>query len=130
MGPNDLLPRLLRLHGALARVAPNGSEHDSSDGDGLTEAYRTLRESARGLVEDMGIPAGDFDREMPQLEHLPEMGRYSRPEAVFGRAHQAATALTRLRTLRGYVEGLLSERVVADDLTPDQVATIERLLVR
>jgi hypothetical protein len=130
MRATDPLPQLLRLHGSVTRVAPSpGTKLTASDAAGLAEAYSSMRVSARRLAIELGVDAEAFDQELPELGGAPfTNGPGMRAQLAL--AEHAASAATRLRQLRGYLEGLLAMSVLTEDLSAGQAAAIERALAR
>lgn len=129
MGPNDVLPRLLRLHGTVARTAPNENVAlTGADAVALTEAYNSIRKSAHGLCEALGIPGQEFDTEFPELEMPTDAFGSTTPRALLRGAGNAATAAVRLRSLRGYLDGLVIMTALTSDLTPEQIKLVQQVV--
>ena len=124
MRPDDPLPRLLRLHGMVARAAPGDrTQLDYSHAEGLTETYVALRDATRALVADLRIDVEEFDRELEPLEPARPIG-HPNPRGIAEASTRAATAATRLRALRGYIEGLITMTALTEDLSPEQIELV------
>lgn len=123
---SDPLPRLIRLHGSVARASPKGGIL-FSHAEGLSETYMGFRTSARELFTELGGAEDEFDAQLPPLEPAPGGGvGAGGPAAMLGRMEYAQTAATRLKTLQGYLEGLLTTTMLTEDLTADQVESVQR----
>lgn len=130
MDATDPLPQLLRLHGSVTRVAPNaGATLTAADAAGLADAYASTRASARRLALALGVDAEQFDEEISDLTPL-QHANMRGPRAQLEQAQHAASAASRLRLLRGYLEGLLAMSVLTEDLSAEQAAAIERAIKR
>lgn len=128
MHPRDPLPRLLRLHGMLARAAPeDGATLDYSFAEGLTESYSSLRTSALALVADLQMDTQEFEVECPTLAAVAPMG-HPDPISITEYKVRAVKAAIRLRALRGYVEGLITMTVLTEDLSPSQVELVRTVV--
>lgn len=120
MNPNDPLPRLLRLRGMVARSVPSdGAKLTFEDAAGLADAYIRLREPVRTFAIGLGIEGTEFDAELPELDRPGDP--YTRPELLMKLASEAKHAAVRLRSLAGYVEGLIEAVVLEEQITMEQV---------
>lgn len=130
MDATDPLPQLLRLHGSVTRVVPADSvKLTSANAAGLADAYTSTRASARRLAIALGVDADEFDQEIADLPPS-RLANIRGPRAQMELAEHAASAASRLRLLRGYLEGLLAMSVLTEDLTAEQAAAIERAIKR
>lgn len=128
MHPNDPLPRLLRLRSMVTHAAPSDKvKPEYSDAKGLTDAYETLRNDCRELVAELQMSTEEFDSKFQALDAVEGVGIGS-PHQMLGLVTQASTAATQLRTLQGYIEGLITMTIVTEDLKPEQIELISRLV--
>jgi hypothetical protein len=109
------------------RVCSQTGEPGHDAATGLTEAYDSVRESARQLAIGLGVPSEEFDAELPTLE-APEPTGAPTPRSMLRRASQAASAAARLNLLTGYLEGLIEMTLLTEDLSPDQIARVRSAL--
>src|SRR4051794_11360984 len=117
MDLNDPLPRLLRLRGMIARsVPPDETQLTTTDAPGLTDAYNRLRLAACETAAQLGLDPDEFDRDLPALREPPDprMTGMITQRAITASAKTAATSL---RSLAGYVEGLIEAVVLEQQLT-------------
>lgn len=121
MDLSDPLPRLMRLRGMVVRAIPsNEAAIGQSAAHGLNESYRRLRDAVAAVAEQLGIPAKQFDTELPSIDPLST--RPSRtPRAVLTLEGEAQTAATLLGQLGGYVEGLIEAVVLEQEISMEQV---------
>lgn len=120
MNPNDPLPRLLRLRGMVSRSVPgDGAKIGYQDAAGLADAYIRLREPVRALATEMGVAGEEFDAELPPHQ-LPSAPRTD-PSLLMQLGSEAARAAALLRSLAGYVEGLIEAVVLDQRLSMEQV---------
>lgn len=94
-----------------------------SDAEGLTDAYETLRGTSKNLVDDLKMSTEEFDSQFQPLEEVQAAGT-GNPRQILKLTTQASTAATRLRTLRGYISGLIMMTTLTEDLKPEQVELI------
>ena len=111
----------------MARRTSPGDKPSQDAAVGLSEAYRSLRESTRQLATELGVSPQEFDAELPVLD-VPEAMTTPSPEAFFGLASHAGVAATRLNLLAGYLEGLVETSLLTEDLGADQVARVRGAL--
>jgi hypothetical protein len=120
MNPNDPLPRLLRLRGMVARSVPgDATELTYKDAGALADAYIRLREPVRKFAVDLGVDATEFDAELPQLA-MPRDPIATRT-VMLKLGSDASRAAALLRSLAGYVEGLIEAVVLEEKITTAQV---------
>jgi hypothetical protein len=100
-------------------VPPEGATLTGSEADGLADAYSRLREASRELASTLGIDAREFDSELPPYE--PAAAGMMGPRALLERASQASHAATLLRSLAGYLEGLIEAVVLDQQISMEQV---------
>jgi hypothetical protein len=121
VNPDDPLPRLLTLHGALANSFPEDHSRIAwTDASGLIDSYARLRLEVISLVEDWG---GDVNR---FAEQFPELSPATTISPAGPRSQQELTARGRtaaglLRQLFGYVSGLFQAKVIEDQVTEEQL---------
>lgn len=120
MNPNEPLPRLLRLRGMVARSVPaDGAKLSYQDAAGLADAYIRLREPVRKFAIDLGVDQTEFDAELPELDRPREP--HTSPDLLMKLGSEASHAASRLRSLAGYVEGLIEAVVLDERITMEQI---------
>jgi hypothetical protein len=117
---NEPLPRLMRLRGMVARsVPPDDAKITHSDAAGLADAYIRLRESVRSVAVDLGADNDEFASVLPPLE--PPRTPSPAASVLLKVASEASRAANLLRSLAGYVEGLIEAVVLEQQITMEQV---------
>ncbi len=120
MDLNEPLPRLMRLRGMVARSIPaDDAKLTYSDAGGLADAYIRLREPVRALAVDLGAAEAEFDAEVPPRQAPPKP--YPGPSVMLQLESEATHAATLLRSLAGYVEGMIEAVVLDQQITMEQV---------
>jgi hypothetical protein len=121
MNPDDPLPRLLALHGALGNSFPEDhSRIDFMDASGLIESYARLQVQVYNLVADWGGDVGRFEEQFPELDFVTNLiptGPRSRQEF----AAKGRTAAGLLRQLFGHVSGLFQAQIIQDEISEEQL---------
>lgn len=101
-----------------ARSIPADEASITGADRGLVDAYNRLRDAVRDVATDLNISEGEFDRELPSLPRASGVGG---PRGMIEGAREAKTAATSLRSLAGYVEGLIEAVVLEQQITMEQV---------
>jgi hypothetical protein len=120
VNPDDPLPRLLALHGALANSFPQERATDFTDAPGLVDSYLRLRAEVYTLVSDWGGDVDRFEHQLPELQPegtVAPAGQRSQQ----GRTARGRAAAGLLRQLFGYVSGLFRAQIIADQVTEEQL---------
>lgn len=118
MDLNDPLPRLLRLHAMVVRITPGDDVTLSGpEAEGLAEAYIRLRDIAHKLAVDLEVDS-DFDAELP-AHQLPRIG--PGPRGVLEMGVAANKAATLLKSLVGWVEGMVQAVALDQRITVEQL---------
>jgi hypothetical protein len=101
-------------------VPPDGADVGSADAPGLTDGFNRLRDSVCEIAAQLGIEPEEFDRELPALPPAadPRTTGMATQRAMIAAAKTAATSL---RSLAGYVEGLIEAVVLDQNITMEQV---------
>ena len=118
MDLNQPLPRLMRLRGMVARTVPPDDATITGADQGLIETYNRLRGAVRELAVSLSIDGQEFDRELPVL---PPVSVAFGPMNVIESAKDPKTAAATLRSLAGYVEGLIEAVVLEEQITMEQI---------
>jgi hypothetical protein len=104
----------------VARGVPSEkSKLSPQDAVALAETYIRLREPVRALAVELGIAGGEFDAVLP--EHEKPRQPYTNPRVLLELGSEASRAAALLRSLAGYVEGLIEAVVLDERITMDQV---------
>jgi hypothetical protein len=121
VNPDDPLPRLLTLHGAVANSFPEDhSRIGFTDAAGLIDSYRRLRLQVSQLVEDWGGDTDRFGEQFPDISPTAVISP-SGPRSQQELTAKGRTAAGLLRQLSGYVGGLFQAKVIADQVTEEQL---------
>jgi hypothetical protein len=103
----------------VARSIPHEGSSITGADLGLIDAYNRLREAVCDVATDLQIDATEFERELPPLP--PSLHSGGGPEHMMYGTQDAKTAATALRSLAGYVEGLIEAVVLDQQISMEQV---------
>lgn len=118
---NAPLPKVLRLRGMVARAVPADTVTlTNTDAQGLTDGYNRLRNSVRSFAIELDLDAAEFDQEFPPLDPVGLPYNVGMGEMQIGTS-RAKTAATLLRSLAGYVEGLIEAVVLDQEISMQQI---------
>lgn len=110
----------MRLRGMVARSVPGPETKVTyQDAAGLANAYIRLRESVRAVATELGVDGAEFEAELPygKTPRAP----YTDPRVMLELASEASQAAALLRSLAGYVEGLIEAVVLDQQISMEQV---------
>jgi hypothetical protein len=108
----------MRLRGMVARSVPADGETVTGADLGLIDTYNRMRLSVRDVADAAGIHLGEFDQELPSLP--PARAAFG-PHNLVQSSQDARTAASALRSLAGYIEGLIEAVVLGKQIPLDQV---------
>jgi hypothetical protein len=93
---------------------------DQFSAEGLVSSYNSLRDAAAKISQDLGLASDEFEAQFAPMS--PSGGGFaSGPQAHIDAMTSANTAAVQLRTLGGYVEGLIEAVVLDQQISMEQV---------
>jgi hypothetical protein len=101
-------------------VPPEDARLTNTDELGLTDGYNRMRNSVRTFIAELNLDAGEFDQEFPPLMAAQAPHRIGMPDIQMGTS-RAKNAATLLRSLAGYVEGLIEAVVLDQEISLQQI---------
>jgi hypothetical protein len=112
MEMSDPLPRLLRLRGAIERSTEAPETITAFSMAGLKDSYIRLRPQVRDVAVALGVEAEEFDAIFPD-----EVTSSQRNDLSF-----AKSAAALLRTLDGFLDGLIEAAAIDEEVSPAQLS--------